>query len=95
MQSNDNNNNRGTHGDSLRMLGEISSSNKNPPASAVGSVKWCKSYKKCFNVMMHRGKTRTAGKNFWRLARMCRQADRRWGGRPVPPEWKEKDNADE
>lgn len=57
-------------------------------------LKWCKSYKKCFNVMMHRGKTRTAGKNFRRLARMYRQADRRWGGRPVPPEWKEKEYAD-
>ena len=39
MQSNENNKNRGAHGDSLRMLGEVSSSNKNPPALAVGSVK--------------------------------------------------------
>lgn len=57
-------------------------------------LKWCKSYKKCFNLMMNGGKTRKASKNFKRLARMYRQADRRWGGRPVPPEWKEKDNAD-
>ena len=38
MQSNDNNKNRGAHGDSLRMLDEVSSSNKNPPASAMGSA---------------------------------------------------------
>lgn len=57
-------------------------------------LKWCKSYKKCFNLMMNSGKTRKASKNFKRLARMYRQAERRWGGRPVPPEWKEKDNAD-
>jgi hypothetical protein len=54
-------------------------------------LKWCKSYKKCFNLMMNGGKTRKASKNFKRLARMYRQADRRWGGRPVPPEWKEKE----
>ena len=39
MQSNENNKNRGTHGDSLCMLGGVPSSNKNPPALAVGSVK--------------------------------------------------------
>ena len=38
MQSNENNKNRGTHGDSLRMLNELSLSNKNPPDLAVGSV---------------------------------------------------------
>lgn len=37
MQSNDNKN-RGTHGDSLCMLNELSLSNKNPLALAVGSV---------------------------------------------------------
>ena len=57
-------------------------------------LKWCKSYKKCFNLMMNGGKTRKASKNFKRLDRMYRQADRRWGGRPVPPEWKENDDAD-
>ena len=39
MQSNETNKNRGAHGDSLRMLDEVSSSNKNPPALAVGNVK--------------------------------------------------------
>lgn len=39
MLSNENKKNRGAHGDSLRMLGGLPSSNKNPPASAVGSVK--------------------------------------------------------
>lgn len=39
MQFNENEKNRGTHGDSLRMLDEVSSSNKNPPDLSVGSVK--------------------------------------------------------
>jgi len=39
MQSNDNNKNRGAHGDSSFMLGGLPSSSGNPPASAVGSVK--------------------------------------------------------
>lgn len=56
-------------------------------------LKWCKNYKKCFNLMMRGGKTRKALKNSKRLVRMYRRAERRWGGRPVPPEWKEKDNA--
>ena len=38
MQSNDDNKNRGTHGDSSFMLGGLPSSSENPPASAVGSV---------------------------------------------------------
>lgn len=54
-------------------------------------LKWCKSYKKCFHLMMRAKRTRTMVKNLKRLARMYRQADRRWGGRPVPPEWKEKE----
>lgn len=57
-------------------------------------LKWYKCYKKCFNLMMNGGSRRRVFKNLKRLARMCRQADRRWGGRPVPPEWKENDNAD-
>lgn len=39
MQSNENNKNRGTHGDSSFMLDGVPSSSENPPASAVGSVK--------------------------------------------------------
>lgn len=56
-------------------------------------LKWCKSYKKCSNLMRNGGRKK-ALKNFKRLARMYRQAKRRWGGRPVPPEWKEKVDAD-
>ena len=36
---NDGKNNRGAHGDSLRMLDEVSSSNKNPPTSVVRKAK--------------------------------------------------------
>lgn len=51
MQSNDNDKNRGTHGDSLFMLGGVPSSGKNPPASAVGSVN---NYTKHFSFnLMH------------------------------------------
>ena len=57
-------------------------------------LKWYKSYKKCFNLMMNGGSKRKVWKNLHRLARLNQQAHKRWGGRPVPPEWKEKDNAD-
>lgn len=39
MQSNDNNKNRGAHGDSSFKLGRLRPSSENPPALAVGSVK--------------------------------------------------------
>lgn len=57
-------------------------------------LKWVRSYIKCFNIMAHCRRRKTMVKNLKRLERMYRQADRRWGGRPVPPEWKEKNNAD-
>ena len=57
-------------------------------------LNWVRSYIKCFNIMAHCRRRKTRVKNLNRLARMYRQADRRWGGRPVPPEWKEKDDAD-
>lgn len=38
MQSNDNNKNRGTHGDSSFMLDRLLLSSENPPGLTVGSV---------------------------------------------------------
>ena len=55
MSLSDNNKNRGAHGDSSFMLGRSRPSSENPPALAVGSVKY---YNLCF--VKHNKKDRRA-----------------------------------
>lgn len=60
-------------------------------------LKWCRTYAKVQNRMFHSphsGRAKVALKNLNRRKRMYKQAKKRWGGMPIPPEWKEKDNAD-
>ena len=59
-------------------------------------LKWCRTYAKVQNRMFHSphsGRAKVAMKNLNRRKRMYKQAKKRWGGMPIPPEWKEKDNA--
>lgn len=60
-------------------------------------LKWCRTFAKVQNRVFyspHSGRAKVAMKNLNRGKRMYRQAEKRWGGFPIPPEWKENDNAD-